>query len=206
MKWISGVNCTKVASWEQQNPACSFLPVLQRDCARARASVYIGITSSALRRSLTPDWDLLMGRIWSGPSEPATLHFCRFSGAFTHLSLNRAPLPRAADLNSHTHMCVPLASECRCYLFRFWGSHWCLFSSLLQWTHHLKQKNKNCETVAGRGLLLANLAGPVRSGPAALCAASGDNLFVGGVFWVGLITRSAHVLVVSKHRANGGFW
>lgn len=177
-------------------PSCSFLPVLQRDCARARASVYIGITSSALRRSLTPDWDLLMGRIWSGPSAPATLHFCRFSGAFTHLSLNCAPL-----IWIHTHTCVPLASECRCYLFRFWGSHWWLFSSLLQWTHHLKKFVKLLQVAVS-----CLQTWQVRFGPAALCAASGDNLFVGGVFWVGLITRGAHVLVVSKHRANGGFW
>lgn len=98
-------------------PSCSFLLVVQRDCACARVSVYIDVTSSALR-SLTRDWDLLMGRIWSGRSEPAPLHFCCLSGAFTHLSPN-ALLSRDLLILIHTRMCAACLTVST--LSRDWG-------------------------------------------------------------------------------------
>lgn len=139
-------------------PSCSFLPVLQRDCARARVRVhwYYLLCTQALtsaRLGLVDGEDLIRTK-WASNAP-----FLPFLRRFYTLTESRSS-PEIC-WSEFTHTCVPLASECRCYLFRFWGSHWWLFSSLLQRTHHLKKKKivKLLQVACKLGR-----SGPARSG------------------------------------------
>lgn len=186
-------------------PSCSFLPVVQRDSACARVSVYIGVASSALRRSLTRDWDLLMGRIWSRRSEPVPLHFCSFSGAFTHLSPN-ALLSRALMILIHTRMCAACLTVST--LSRNWGD---LIDGYLApcVSERIISKMK---------LLLVAVTclqtWQFRFGPAGLCAASGDNLrgrrlgfawsLATHMFWRLQTPRKRRLLIEQPHLTEGG--
>lgn len=175
--------------WEQQNPA-GLSSWWSRGSVCACACVYIGATSSALRRAwlgLVDGEDLIR-------TKPAgTASILLFLWRFYALIAKRTHLPRA-DLNSNTHVCrllhsLDVISKLWWYHFQFratFGLLLCerwkrLFSDTLsrfEWQvcgkfapRVFERIITNCETVACRVLLLQTWQ--FRFGPAGLSAAFG---------------------------------
>lgn len=198
--------------WEQQNPA-GLSSWWSRGSVCACARVYIGVTSSALRRA----WlGLVDGEDLIRTKPASTASILLFLWRFYALIAKRTHLP-GADLNSNTHACFSvwmLSLNCGDIIFssaqpfglllcerwkrllsdtlsRF---EWQVCGKFALWTHHYRLWNCCLSRTPS-----ANLAVSVRSGWAGCCLRV--ITFVGGVLVSPDHWRRA-CSGVSKPRAN----